>query len=691
MAPNRARLSRHCFRRFQTLFRSHTVRIFAAIVLIVTFLVVIPILVIDLTTYFEERPYRVYQMPNNSFYEIVVPPPFTRSESRDFKYAALLKKPGCIDRSVAQHEFVRVLGKNLRAENLKEPQILIVGSSTALGAAIARSFAHKGAAFIAVKGINEIDFSSPDARQLFEGIVLRRAFVIYQPPLSRYSKTDGAGELNAIAAGYLKGISEFLNEREVPFVFAPVAPISEEVLAIALKNGGCVVEVPNLVDHLAFHDLENPMIRAVRECRISGRSFIEHAPGATVHSFTANEISKFVRKQIKDENDLRKGRFSIHGNSNVTVEQAVRIALEAAGFGSCDVSFGIWPHHIDDIPETHHQATVGDLDANVTAMIDRSFGEFSRQEKDSPYFSIVVVGRHDDFSKGFEVRAQNFLNTVDQHLEKVPLADVEIVFVDYATPVRNTTLLHEVLTVGPHLKGKVKFVIVPEASHSQLLKRLNGTISFPEYIAKNIGIRRSRGKFVLTTNPDDLLSIGFFELIAARQFNTALLYRAARWDQRNTTVHAIPELVRGLNEPWVMKEWDVNQRCQVQVPRFSIINSNETLEQKLFPCGAGDFILMSKKMWDAVEGFNEFPANPNVDMLFFGRMMKFVPGFVQIIMYPLILHQRHVKRNIFRPSIENTHEYVAQYVCKGVCEKCGAYAEAIDWGLGDERFHEVVL
>jgi hypothetical protein len=686
---HRAAVSRH-WRRLHAAFRHTAFRVASAIAIIFAVLVTVPVLVVAAVLYAENRQYRIYQMPNNSFYEVVIPPPFDRPESRDFKYASLLRARGCIERSAARHEFARVLGKNLRAENLREPQVLIVGSATALGAAIARSFAHKGAPFIAVRGINEIDFASPDARALFEDIPLRRAFVVYQPPLSRHARTDGAEELGAIAAEYVRGLTEFLNAREVPFVFAPVAPMSEEVLATALKNGGCVVEVPNLVDHLAFHDLENPMIRAVRECRISGRSFIEHAPGATVDSFTANEVSKFVRRQIKDENDLRKGRFAIHGNTNVTVEQAVRIAVDAAGFGTCNLSFAPYPHRIPKVSDTNHQAIVGASDANVTAMIAQSFRDFSRQEKDSPYFSIVVVGRHDNFSKGFEDRAQNFLDTIDCHLQSVPLADIEIVFVDYATPVSDTTLLHEVLRVGEHLKGRVRFVIVPPESHSHLLRRLNASISFPEYIAKNIGIRRSRGKFVLTTNPDDLLSLRLFEHIASREFNTALLYRAPRWDNRDTTFYPIPDLVRGLSEPWDMRTWDVNQRCHVSVHRFSVINSSEALDAKLFPCGAGDFILMSKKLWDSVEGFNEFPANPNVDMLFFGRMMKFVPGFVQMVMYPLILHQRHVKRNIYRPSIVNTSDLVSEYACTGGCTRCGQFAETVNWGLSDERFKEVV-
>jgi hypothetical protein len=439
---------------------------------------------------------------------------------------------------------------------------------------------------------------------------------------------------------------------------------------------------------MAFHDLENPMMRAVRECRISGKTFIETYPKAAVHSFTANEASKFVRHQIKHLDDLRKGRFGIFGASSLPVEEAVKVALNASGFGSCQATFATYPHTVYEVPETHHTAMVGPPDGDVRAMIAEAFGNFSRPEKDSPYFSIVVVGRHDNFSKGFEERAQHFLDTIDHHIEKVPLADVEIVFVDYATPIANATLLHNVLKIGKSLKGRVRYVIVPEAAHARVVLRLGKPISFLEYIAKNIGVRRAKGKFVLVTNPDDLLSLQLFELIAARQFNTFVFYRAVRWDNRADTPYTISDLVRGLNEPWEMRKWDVNQRCENFENRFSVITSVGEYHHKSFPCGGGDFMLLSKKMWDAVEGFNEFPANPNVDVVFLGRLMKFVPGYAQLITHPRFLHQRHVKKNIYRPSIENTTDYLDQYACTGRCALCGKFAETEDWGLANEVFQE---
>jgi hypothetical protein len=399
---------------------------------------------------------------------------------------------------------------------------------------------------------------------------------------------------------------------------------------------------------------------------------------------TANEASKFVRKQIKHDDDLRKGRFTIVGNTNVSVKEAVRIALDAAGLGRCNVEFRPFPHSVERLPPGNHHAVVGEEDADVQSMIRQSFTDFSRPERDSPYFSIVVVGRRDNFSTGFEARARNFLTALQLHIKKVPLADAEVVFVDYAG---NQSLLHEIFDFP---KLRIRWVIVPEAAHRRLMRRMNGSISFLEYVAKNIGIRRARGKFVLTTNPDDLLSADFFELIAQRQFNTALLYRAMRWDSRNSTTQTASELVQGLSEPWEMATWDVNQRCRPTGPMFAVIDSMASYDTKIFPCGAGDFILLSKKMWGAVEGFNEFPANANVDMVFLGRMFKFVPGFGQLIMGPLILHQKLVKKNMFLPSVKNQDELIAEYACSGVCSKCGAFAENADWGLGSEVFREVV-
>jgi hypothetical protein len=203
------------------------------------------------------------------------------------------------------------------------------------------------ASFIGINGINDLDFSSRDARLVFEGITIKRAFIVYQPPVTRHSMTDGSEYCDSILRNYINCMTEFLREHDVPFVFAPVAP------NVALKTGGCIVDIPTFVDRLAFNDPENALVRAVRECRIAGHSFIEHAPGAMVHSFTAKEASAFI---------LNRGShryFALRGNTNITVDEAVRVVLRAAGLASCNVSFGEYPHRIETPPNAVDYVTIG--------------------------------------------------------------------------------------------------------------------------------------------------------------------------------------------------------------------------------------------------------------------------------------------------------------------------------------------
>jgi hypothetical protein len=269
-------------------------------------------------------------------------------------------------------------------------------------------------------------------------------------------------------------------------VYAPAAPISETVAATVVNHGGRMVNIPTLIGSQAPDDLENLLLRAVRECRAVGGTLVESMSDAAVHSVSAGHMAAFLRLPITY-------RLSIVGHSNLSIRDAVKMAVSAADTAPCNITFRTFPHAITTDAQT--RTTIREATSDVRAMIRSSFTNFSIVPETSPYFSIVVVGRYGNFSKGFELPAQNSLWAIQQHLAAVPLADVEIVFVDYATQ-SNRSLLHEVLDVG---RLPIRFVIVPESAHRRLVSRMNGSISFLKYVAKNIGIRRARGCFVLTT------------------------------------------------------------------------------------------------------------------------------------------------------------------------------------------------
>src|SRR5262249_11222365 len=58
-------------------------------------------------------------------------------------------------------------------------------------------------------------------------------------------------------------------------------------------------------------------------------------------------------------------------------------------------------------------------------------------------------------------------------------------------------------------------------------------IPLHQMIAKNVGIRRARGKFVLATNLDIVFSTELMEFLAARQLDANAMYRMDRFDVDN--------------------------------------------------------------------------------------------------------------------------------------------------------------
>src|SRR6187401_568720 len=101
-----------------------------------------------------------------------------------------------------------------------------------------------------------------------------------------------------------------------------------------------------------------------------------------------------------------------------------------------------------------------------------------------PFLSIVVTGRNDDFGGDFNGR---FFRS-------------RCFIVDLA--------YHDALSLNPRLQ-------------------------FQEFIAKNVGIRRARGSFLLTTNTDIFLSRGVIARLASRSLERGILYRATRYDLKS--------------------------------------------------------------------------------------------------------------------------------------------------------------
>jgi hypothetical protein len=123
-----------------------------------------------------------------------------------------------------------------------------------------------------------------------------------------------------------------------------------------------------------------------------------------------------------------------------------------------------------------------------------------------------MSGRNDI---GYVERVNFFLETFAHFFRKYKLS-IELIIVEYNYDEEKPSLRQlslpfksplispsEVVRVPKDLpSGLVRIIRVPKKYHEQLPD--HGEIDFSEYVAKNVGIRRSRGRFIACINADSL-------------------------------------------------------------------------------------------------------------------------------------------------------------------------------------------
>ena len=555
----------------------------------------------------------------------------------------------CIKRSKYLFEFLRLFNVDTWNDDFTANHTLVLGAHTSIGNAIINALKHKNASLMSVNSPFWIDFSDSTFREVMSNIAINRVILCADMP--RYSFAgDKEAENKQVSKEEKKFVDSLMNwtmKNNIETYYVGMKKESNMMKLMRDKNA-VVFEVPLFIDFNVVNDPSNLFVHSIAEYYNSMN--IRDLNGTKITSLTAKDIASSIVSSIE-----KRSKEQFIAKESLTITNFTDILVNPQNY-----------------PEF------------VSKAVNHNY-----ELPNEPYLSIVVVGRHDNFSKGFEERAQNFLDTIADHSRKLPLANFEIAFVDYGTP-RETTSLSKTLKINKAIKGKIRFIVVPVESHVKLTKRMNQTLSFYEYIAKNIGIRRSTGKFILTTNPDDLISIDFFEMIEREELTDGLLYRANRWSCKEDTkkVLSVQEIVEKLQSPWEIKKQNLSARCPTNIKKTVWFSDAQTLKSEAWPCGAGDFLMLSKEMWRAVQGFNEFPGNANVDALFLGKLMKFVPGYARTIIRSPIVHQYHPRRNIFRPSVKHHEELMNDYACEASCKDLGSYEDTQDWGLANEVFAE---
>ena len=209
-----------------------------------------------------------------------------------------------------------------------------------------------------------------------------------------------------------------------------------------------------------------------------------------------------------------------------------------------------------------------------------------------PYLTLVFTGRNDDFGGDFNRRFFRALRFNHERLREAGVSH-EFVFVEWRPlvdrPYLATVLGRTFEDLGP---SDLQSFVVDPAYHDAL--SLNPRIQFQEFIAKNVGVRRARGQFVLTTNTDIYLGRGVVEYLAARSLLPRVLYRTPRYDVKD-------------HSDTTFMDWDVlhDERNWEEVNH---------IKPPYFTNASGDFLLLDRETYQELRGFNEVYRNAKIHM-----------------------------------------------------------------------------
>lgn len=213
-----------------------------------------------------------------------------------------------------------------------------------------------------------------------------------------------------------------------------------------------------------------------------------------------------------------------------------------------------------------------------------------------PYLTIVVTSRNDDYGGPYGDRILKPLQFNCERLAEHGIA-FEVVLVEW-DPVPGRPRLSEVLPKelpAPAASVLRRIVVAPEY---QSALTQNPRARYLEYVAKNVGVRRAAGSFVLTTNGDIMLGREVVNVLAAGQLAPRTIYRAPRYD-----------IKLGIDQTGL--DWEA-----LEDP--SNHDRRPTLRPPLFNGGTGDFLLADRDTYHWLRGFNEVyrAARSGIDLNF---------------------------------------------------------------------------
>jgi hypothetical protein len=288
------------------------------------------------------------------------------------------------------------------------------------------------------------------------------------------------------------------------------------------------------------------------------------------------------------------------------------------------------------------------------------------------YLSIIVCGRNDNYGGDFMQRLQRFFDWNAVLLEKYKIPS-EIIFVNW-NPLTEYPPIEQQISFPKNRKyTHAKIIEVPHSIHKQYEQpHIRKTVPIFEFIAKNAGIRRATGDYILCVNADILIHPMIFDYIARNKLKQGFYYRANRLDFRTATpcstvneffnagfaislkgfvYRLYPHISKPLqyrllklyNQCRILWElWKYKNRKQCERMGISVVYDNSVYYAHCM--ASGDFMLMHQKHWHELRAYNEHTLiSTHTDALL---VILAYTKLREYVFAEPIFHQEHERRYV---------------------------------------------
>lgn len=255
------------------------------------------------------------------------------------------------------------------------------------------------------------------------------------------------------------------------------------------------------------------------------------------------------------------------------------------------------------------------------------------------YLSFVFAVSNAGYGGNFLERVQNCLDNLYALAEKHKL-DAEVILVEWNPPADRPLMRDAIEYNSTYIPTRI--ITVPKEIHDSIPNPHNE--KFFEYWAKDVGIRRASGQFILSTNPDNIYSEELISRLAQHDLDPSCFYRINRSDFREGVVFIkhCAEGSFGLNgsissDESIASPDEEGYFNYPDLGRLPVLHFN----------ASGDFILMHRDAWEAIHGHPEVSYSLTVD----GQTVYLAAkeGLRQITFSENMYHQDHGRSEKYYP------------------------------------------